>query len=403
MIPQRLKNGLKDINLINVAWSAYRSRQQNRRIENEQHEYEQRALKMGIPLVEEPVSHTYRKLRERLAVRGLSWPPNPKDRPLHVVFCSPSSDLLEQAHIPTEISRLCEVTEYYVHDRRNTPVVSLTEHRRFVRQDLSSFLKRILSEKPIDLILSYLGGTDMTPDTLSDIRKMGIPTFFFHQDDRLLFRGTKTEGQWTGCADVCAGYDLCLTNSPLSLIKYRVEGALALFWPSAADRDLCKPREKAFKYDISFIGAKYGRRPSLVNHLRSNGINVECFGPGWDNGPLTPDQMMDVYSQSRINLGSGYIGYSSHQCLKGRDFEVPICGTVYLTSYNDDLHRVYRLEEEIVTYTDERDCLTKIQTLLANPERCVEIRKAARKAGLERHTREIRFRALLECKESVPW
>ncbi len=399
---KRLRNRLKDIGPVNRVWTAFRSRHHDWLIEKEQLEYEQRALAMGLSLAEEPASETYRKLKERLSKRGIAWPPQSQGRPLYVVFCTDSCQVLEQVNIPPEISRIGRCTAYYVDDRIASQEVSLSATREFVDGDLPSFLEAVQREQPVDMLLSYLSGSHVSAAAIQQINDLGIPTFFFHLDDRLHFRSRKSEDQWTGPADVCSAYDLNLTNAPISLVKYRVEGGLALFWPQAANRDLCRPRHLPFRYDVSFVGARYGKRPLFVDYLRKNGINVECFGPGWPNGPLTSGRMMEVYAQSRINLGFGYVGYSNHQCLKGRDFEVPMCGALYLTTHNEDLPRAYRIGEEIVTYRNREDCLAKIRELLGDPDWCERIRVAARGACLRRHTREVRIRALLECKPAIP-
>jgi len=399
----KFKRRLKNIRLVNRLWCSYRRFQHDRLIENEQRAYEERALQEGIPVKEEPIAKTYKRLQGRLASRGLVWPPEPKGRPLHIIFCTPFSRILEQDSIAQELLRIGRVTSYYVDQRLGDQQFDSKKYRHYVDSDLPSFVQRVHAQSPVDMMLSYLPGSCISAHTVHAINFIGIPTFFFHLDDRLSFRGSKIGDQWSGPADVCSAYDLNLTNAPLSIVKYRVEGGIALFWPQAADKDLCRPKELPFEYDVSFIGAKYGRRPLLIDYLRKNAVEVECFGPGWENGPLTPEQMIDVYSKSRINLGSGYIAYSSYQCIKGRDFEVPMCGTVYLTSHHDDLSRLYRIGEEIETYADREECLRKILGLLADPERCDRIRLAARKACLERHTRETRVRALLECKPSVPW
>ncbi|AFM22781.1 hypothetical protein Desti_0029 [Desulfomonile tiedjei DSM 6799] len=399
---QSVKKKLKDNRFVHTLWSDFRNRHHNVIIEKEQYEYEKRALEMGLSLEEESAQIVFQRLRDRLATRGISWPPDPAGRDLHIVFCTTKSNELEQANIPPELERIVKVTCYYVDRRWKNPNQDRLRERTFVDRDLPVFLEQIAKESPVDIVLSYLSGSSISRDTIIRINDMGIATFLFHQDDRLYFRGRKIGDQWTGPADVCASYDLNLTNCPKSLIKYRVEGGNALFWPSAANRDFCVPRDLPFEYDVSFIGAKYGVRSSLVHYLKSNGIHVECFGPGWKNGRVSDDRMIDIYSKSRINLGISYVGYSSYQCLKGRDFEVPMCGALYLTSMNEDLGRVYRIGEEIAVYTDFQDCLRQIGKLLADPDRCARMRSAVREAGLRRHTREIRVRALLECKASVP-
>jgi hypothetical protein len=399
---QLLKKRLKDNRFVHTLWSGFRNRHHNMLIEKEQHEYEKRALEMGLSLEEESPQTVFQRLKDRLATRGISWPPDPVGRPLHMVFCTNNSKELEQTNIPPELERIGKVTCYYLDRRWKEPSQDRLQERAFIDRDLPIFLEQIIKDSPVDMVLSYLSGASISRSTIFRINDMGIATFLFHQDDRLHFRSRKIGDQWTGPADVCVAYDLNLTNCPKSLIKYRVEGGNALFWPSAANRDFCVPRDLSFEYEVSFLGAKYGVRSSLVHYLESNGIHVECFGPGWKNGRVTDNQMIDIYSKSRVNLGISYVGYSSYQCLKGRDFEVPMCGALYLTTNNADLDRVFRIGEEIAVYTDFQDCLGQIRNLLTDPARCAAIRSAARQASIKRHTREIRVRALLECKASVP-
>ena len=88
--------------------------------------------------------------------------------------------------------------------------------------------------------------------------------------------------------------------------------------------------------------------------------------------------------------------------MKGRDFEVPSCGAVYLTSYNKNLERIYALGQEIDTYLDYGDCARKIMALLEQPERCDRIRQAARRAVIERHSWSRRVQQLLSCTGLSP-
>lgn len=78
-------------------------------------------------------------------------------------------------------------------------------------------------------------------------------------------------------------------------------------------------------------------------------------------------------------------------CLKGRDFEIPMSGGLYLTQDNPELSLVYKIGEEIVTYKDEKDCAEKIKWLLADHKKADSIRKAAREKALKEHTWSKRF------------
>lgn len=165
-----------------------------------------------------------------------------------------------------------------------------------------------------------------------------------------------------------------------------------MFWPEAAHPDVHRPYDVPFEFDVSFVGACYGRRPAFMRHLARRGIKVACFGKGWPNGPLDDENMIKLYSRSRINLGFSSIGYAKRlMCLKGRDFEIPMSGGLYLTQHNPELDLVYRVGEEILTYRGAEDCAATIRSLLDNPSRAAEIRAKGRARALREHTYETRW------------
>jgi hypothetical protein len=294
---------------------------------------------------------------------------------------------------------LGEITCFFLEDE-GIPWRAGWEHARaLVDQKLPEFVRALHQRKPIDFMLSYLTGAQISPAAIEAVAGLGIPTFSFHLDDRRAFYGRKIGGQWSGPAAVCTSYDLNLSNALTSLVKYRVLGANVLFWPEGANADFFRPLALAQKYEVSFCGQHYGVRPLLVDYLRKHGVQVDCFGEGWEHGYVSDRDMVTIFNQSRVNLGFGYVNESTDQCLKARDFEVPACSAVYLTSYNNNLHRIYCLGDEIETYDNFADCLQKARALLADENRCQRMRAAAREAVLHRHTWAARVRQLLECSD----
>jgi spore maturation protein CgeB len=389
---KRLKRNL----LVYRPVNAFRCRKQNRSIRKEQFEYETRAKAMGVQIGVEPPGVVFGRLQERLERRGIVWPPVPEGRPLHILYASQPGNW-ERHNIPPELGKIGDVSCFFLKDQDIPLDTGWEAARSAVDRLLPEFVGRLHAEHPIDMMVSYLSGSHMSAAAIETIGSMGIPTFSFHLDDRRWFRGFRCGDQWSGPATVCRAYDLNLTNATASLVKYRVEDANVLFWPEGANPDFYQPLERDFVYDVSFCGACYGIRPLLVDYLRKAGIRVACFGQDWEHGYQASESFVEVYSRTRVNLGFGYVNESLDQCLKGRDFEVPSCGAVYLTSDNADLHKVYRVGEEMETYTDFADCARKIRDLLAHPERCERMRAAARAAVLSRHTWEQRFRSLLAC------
>jgi spore maturation protein CgeB len=177
-----------------------------------------------------------------------------------------------------------------------------------------------------------------------------------------------------------------------ALKKYCMEGALPVHLPEGANPELHRPREQEKTIDVSFVGQCYGKRPETIRRLGEAGIRVEAFGYGWPGGPLSTEEMVRIYSRSRINLGFGGVeGHDEIYCLKGRDFEIPMSGGLYLTEYHPELETVYDLGKEIVTYRGFDELVVKIRHLLANPDEAETIRQAGFRRARKEHTWEMRF------------
>jgi hypothetical protein len=276
-------------------------------------------------------------------------------------------------------------------DERPANKIWVAQRERMNEQMLQAYFEASRVQ-PVDAVVGYLSGLNTSPQTVQKMADAGSVIFNFCWDDKLSFRGRKLGGRWTGVAAIASSVDLNLTNAPDSIVKYAGEDGIAMFWPEGADPDVHKPYDLPFEYDVSFVGQKYGWRPAFIKRLGRYGINVTTFGSGWENGPLSEEEMIKLYSKSRINLGFSGVRFSKKlTCLKGRDFEVPMSGGLYLTQDNPELSLVYKIGEEIVTYRDEKDCAEKIRWLLADREKADRIRKAARERALKEHTWSKRF------------
>jgi spore maturation protein CgeB len=81
----------------------------------------------------------------------------------------------------------------------------------------------------------------------------------------------------------------------------------------------------------------------------------------------------------------------STYCLKGRDFEIPMSGGLYLTEFHPELERWFDVGREIVAYVDYEDLAAKVRFLLANPKTAGEIRKRGMQRARREHSWEMRF------------
>jgi spore maturation protein CgeB len=251
----------------------------------------------------------------------------------------------------------------------------------------------------IDVFFSYLSGRWVFPDTIRRIASLGIITVNYDFDDVADFWGTRTASGLTGSAEIAPAYDICVTaQSQANVAKYIYVAANPLFMPSGGNETVfgrCEPPETR-SIPISFVGQCYGERPVLIEHLKRNGLDVSTWGEGWPAGPLSQDEMIDVYHRSLITLGFGYIGEGKQVGLKGRDFEVPMTGTCYVTTWNNELDRFFARGKELMFYLSPDHLVAVLKELLDDPERTVEIGRAGRRRALADHTWTSRWQSLLD-------
>jgi hypothetical protein len=265
-----------------------------------------------------------------------------------------------------------------------------------MNRELVERVRRLVADKRPDVIFTYLSGEIVSPDTIRSIRDAGVPMIHFSLNDKEHFVGKIRDGLAFGSRDICPFFDICWTSTADAVKKYCVEGALPVYLPEGANPEIHRPYDVERTIDVSFVGQHYGNRPEMIRHLKEEGIHVEAFGFGWPKGPLLTEDMVRLYSRSCINLGFGGVeGYKETFCLKGRDFEIPMSGGLYLTEYHAELENAYDIGNEIVAYRGFDDLVDKIKWLLSHPKEADAIRLAGRRRALMEHTWERRFERIL--------
>jgi spore maturation protein CgeB len=193
------------------------------------------------------------------------------------------------------------------------------------------------------------------------------------------------------------------------------------------------------EYDVTFIGQVHSRRRSLIALTKKAGVPVECWGRGWRNGRLGQEEMIAMYSRSRINLNftdsSAALGWkplakilfnrraddsilvNSPVCMfeqarvllaarapqiKARNFEVPGAGGFLLTSAAGDLAEYFVPGEEIAVFGSDRELLDSIRYYLAHEKEREGIREAGYRRARRDHTYEQRFQAIFTAAGVMP-
>jgi spore maturation protein CgeB len=145
---------------------------------------------------------------------------------------------------------------------------------------------------------------------------------------------------------------------------------------------------KAYKYDVSFVGGFNQYRSWFVKVLRKKGINVKCYGNGWPDGPISNDQMIELFQTSKISLNiSNSACYDIRYLLshpknilhtlhttkqssqiKARNFEINYYGGFQLTDYAPTIEEYYDIGKEIACYISPDEAADQIKYYLENDE-----------------------------------
>lgn len=264
-------------------------------------------------------------------------------------------------------------------------------------------IERVVAEhavKPIDIFFSYLSGRWVFPETINIIRSMDIVAINISFDDRQSFWGTREATGYGGNAEIAPAYDVCITcQNRDDVMKYAAVGANPVFLPPAGNQNLFARSEPRVirPIPVSFVGQKYGVREEIIEYLMTRGIRLCVRGVGWPLGAVSGQDMLGIYMDSLLTLGFGYVGGGTEViCLKGRDFEIPLTGTAYLTTYNKHLAEFFVEDEEILFYRDKRDLLEKIDYYTNHPDQAIKIGLAGRNRALREHTWDKRWRSVID-------
>lgn len=155
-------------------------------------------------------------------------------------------------------------------------------------------------------------------------------------------------------------------------------------------------------YDVSFVGQPHGTRKRIVASLNRTGIVVDTFGKGWKNGRVTQNQMVRIFNGTKVNLNLSNSSwnirtiFSNQQQIKGRNFEIPGCGSFLLTNYVEGLEKYYEIGKEIVCFRSVRELEKQIRYYLLKDDEREEIALNGYQRTIADHTYEHRFTDLFK-------
>lgn len=293
----------------------------------------------------------------------------------------------------------------------------IARNRPIVSQALLQQVRAAHQIKPIDLFFSYFYDACVTPETIDEIKKMGIPTMNWYCNGSYQLHLVEK---------LSPHFDWCLVPEKFRLDDYRRLGAHPIYCQEAANPNLYKPYPLIQDKDVTFVGQCYGNRPEYIQYLLAQGIPVEVFGARWRDlnnpevkflqklihltgrkpsdvlGPILADEdVVKMFNRSKINLGFSVCGFTHLtgfpiRQVRLRDFEVPMSGGFYLCEYFSEIEEFFTPDKEIVCFQTREELRDKIKFYLENDAARKKIQWAGYERARREHTWHKRFEMVLE-------
>jgi len=344
-------------------------------------------------------------LEELLKQKGFTneWSEHLKRKRLNIYFIG-TDEFQDKSGFIQDLKKVCNLTYFKKYDSsygqysgqlvyNNKKGKKLNTSK--VIEDIEKLIKS--NQKP-DIVLMQAWGRSFDIDKIKAFKENENLKFInIALDDRLVYTATtpKNEKYDYGISGLNSLIDLALVSNPEVVEWYLKEDVPALFFPMASSKEFYYPMDVQKKFDVGFIGNKYGYREELVNSLIQSGIKVEARGTGWPAGRIKLEDNNKFFNECKIILGIGTVGHcKDFYTQKLRDFDATLSGGVYVTHNNEDLTKLFVEDEEIILCNNIEEYISKIKTLLKDEDRLNKIAHNAYDKSSTMHTYEKRFKDL---------
>ena len=280
--------------------------------------------------------------------------------------------------------------------------------KRFGRYEMNQMLLDTVKAFEPDVMFTHLSKDELDVQTLSTItHTTSTITAANFGDDEWRFDNFSSR--------FARAFDWIVTTDKKAVEKYRRLGCENVIYKcSGVNHSYYKKRNLNEIYDCTFVGGARLDRVQIFKKLKKDGINVNCWGTGWDMGiidrvlnkllinpmyfqrktirtRLSFEDMSQVFEKSQINLGLSESYRGNRKQIKGRPFDVTASGGFFLGEYVEGIEEFFEIGKEIVCYEGYDELKDKIRYYLSHEVERKAIAEAGHKRTLSCHTAEKRL------------
>jgi spore maturation protein CgeB len=251
-----------------------------------------------------------------------------------------------------------------------------------------ALLETVVTFQP-DIVLTVQLHYEIWIETIEIITSMeNVATISWTSDDSWKY---KEVSKFIGTA-----YNAMTTTYSSTIPLYQKDGikhVLLTQWGASSKTFTPPISASESTYKVSFVGRAFGNRFSQVQELKSKGIDIHCFGHGWDSGAVNDDEMYRIMRESFISIN--FANCRGGNQIKARTFEVPGAGGFLLTEYTPGLESFYEIGKEIDVFHSNKELANKINFYLQNPQLRDEIAINGFNRTVRDHSYETRVEDIL--------
>ena len=254
-------------------------------------------------------------------------------------------------------------------------------------------LLALVESRGVTDVVCCAGGLAFDQETSSALKAMGVNTIGIALSD--------PDDFFVRSKYFANLFDRFFTNAVESIGRYKEIGVCAELLSFAADPSFHKPLgvSTQWQFDTVVVGGARPDRFELVENLRKRGFSVGTYGSGW-KGKLADlagfgSEVHGLKQVEAINQGLTYLSFpgtiAGFVNVKVGVFEAAACGRCVLVQDFDEINRYFVPDEEIITYKNIDNLVSKLDKLHNYPEVALRIGEAARRRIQKDHSWQIRW------------
>lgn len=281
--------------------------------------------------------------------------------------------------LKTELFKVINTTIPYNSHNRIVKSIGFRYKKGPVISSVNKYITEQIGDTDFDLIWVDKG-IYITEATTKILKESSIKLVHYTPDPAFTFHQSKH------FYNSIKYYDVLLTTKKYELDAYKsvLDNKQVLKYVTQGfDKELHKVI-KQFKdrdFAIAFVGHHENEREEILQKLLDENFTVHLAGIKWDafvkknknnqkllfygNGVYGKDYV-DLLNTCRFALGS--VSKWVPEQHTTRTFEIPACGCILLTEYNEEISSFYT-KDQVVYYADSNDLIKKLNALASDDEK----------------------------------